>query len=81
CSTKSLEPSHVLRAIGLPHVKCHGSLRLTLGRSTTARDIDYLLKVLPGIIKKLRAMSPLRKGVDISEFEGKIEHTHEGHAH
>ncbi len=81
CSTKSLEPSHVLRAIGLPHVKCHGSLRLTLGRDTTAKDIDYVLKVLPVIIAKLRKMSPLRKGVDISEFEGKIAHTHEGHAH
>ncbi len=81
CSTKSLEPSHVLRAIGLPHVKCHGSLRLTLGRSTTNADIDYLLKVLPGIIARLRRMSPLREGIDISEFEGKIEHTHEGHIH
>ncbi|MBI2530115.1 MAG: cysteine desulfurase NifS [Candidatus Diapherotrites archaeon] len=81
CSTKSLEPSHVLRAIGLPHVKCHGSLRLTLGRDTTTKDIDYLLNVLPAIIARLREMSPLRKGIDISEFEGKIEHTHEGHAH
>jgi len=62
CSTKSLEPSHVLRAIGLPHVKCHGSLRLTLGRSTTAKDIDHVLKVLPPIVERLREISPLTRG-------------------
>ncbi len=61
CSTKSLEPSHVLRAIGLPHVKCHGSLRLTLGKETSAKDIDYVLKVLPPIVKRLREISPLGK--------------------
>ncbi len=59
CSTKSLEPSHVLRAIGLPHVKCHGSLRFTLGRATTEKDIDYVLETLPGIVKRLREISPL----------------------
>jgi len=76
CSSKSLEPSHVLRAIGLPHVKCHGSLRFTLGGGTKAKDIDYVLSVLPGIVGKLRKMSPLHKGVDISEFEGEIGETH-----
>jgi len=77
CSTKSLEPSHVLRAIGLPHVKCHGSLRFTLGRSTKEKDIDYVLDVLPPIVKRLRGISPLRKGIDISSFEENIEHRHE----
>ncbi len=71
CSTKSLEPSHVLRAIGLPHVKCHGSLRFTLGRSTTKKDIDFVLKELPVIVKKLRDISPLRKVLDIGRFEEK----------
>ncbi len=78
CSTRSLEPSHVLRAIGLPHVKCHGSLRFTLGRGTTAKDIEYVLEVLPRIVQKLREISPLRKGIDISGFEQEVEHTH-GH--
>lgn len=59
CSTSSLEPSHVLSAIGLPHELAHGSLRFTLGRSTTKDDIEYVLEVLPAIVEKLRAMSPL----------------------
>lgn len=59
CTSTSLEPSHVLLAIGLPHEIAHGSLRLTLGRWTKKEDIDYLLTHLPGIVEKLRAMSPL----------------------
>lgn len=59
CTSGSLEPSHVLLAIGLPHEIAHGSLRLTLGRDNTEEDVDYVLKVLPGIVDKLRAMSPL----------------------
>jgi cysteine desulfurase len=78
CSSKSLEPSHVLRAIGLPHVKCHGSLRFSLGRDTRQKDIDFVLQVLPGIVKRLRAMSPLHRGIDLSEFEGEIDERH-GH--
>lgn len=62
CSSSSLEPSHVLLAIGLSPELAHGSLRFTLGRGNTAEDIDYVLEVLPGIIAKLRAMSPLYKG-------------------
>ncbi|HJX33984.1 MAG TPA: cysteine desulfurase NifS [Desulfatiglandales bacterium] len=61
CSSSSLEPSHVLTAIGLPHELAHGSLRFTLGRSTTKNDIEYVLEVLPAIVEKLRAMSPLYK--------------------
>lgn len=61
CTSGSLEPSHVLLAIGLPHEFAHGSLRFTLGRLTTEQDIDFVLEVLPGIVKKLRAMSPLYK--------------------
>jgi cysteine desulfurase len=59
CTSTSLEPSHVLLAIGLSHEIAHGSLRLTLGRWTKEDDIDYLLEYLPGIVAKLRQMSPL----------------------
>ncbi|MDD4954157.1 MAG: cysteine desulfurase NifS [Candidatus Omnitrophica bacterium] len=62
CTSSSLEPSHVLLAIGLTHELAHGSLRISLGRWTKKEDIDYLLEVLPGIAKKLRAMSPLYEG-------------------
>ncbi len=61
CTSSSLEPSHVLLAIGLSPELAHGSLRFTLGRFTQAEDIDYVLDVLPPIVKKLRAMSPLYK--------------------
>jgi cysteine desulfurase len=61
CSSKNLRASHVLLACGLPQEKCHGSLRLSLGRWTTDKDIDYCLKVLPGTIKKLREISPFYK--------------------
>jgi cysteine desulfurase len=59
CTSSSLEPSRVLLAIGLPHEIAHGSLRFTLGRYTKEEDIDYVLKVLPPIVERLRAMSPL----------------------
>lgn len=59
CTSSSLEPSHVLLAIGLDHETAHGSLRITLGRWTKESDIDYLLETLPPVVKKLRAMSPL----------------------
>ncbi|MGE5280317.1 MAG: cysteine desulfurase NifS [Deltaproteobacteria bacterium] len=59
CTSGDLEASHVLLSIGRPHELCHGSLRLTLGRFTKDRDIDRFLEVFPGIVEKLRAMSPL----------------------
>ncbi|MBQ2190917.1 MAG: cysteine desulfurase NifS [Clostridia bacterium] len=59
CTSGSLDPSHVLLAMGLPHEIAHGSLRLTLGDDTTEEDVDYVLEVLPAIVKRLRAMSPL----------------------
>ncbi|MGD0352625.1 MAG: cysteine desulfurase NifS [Dehalococcoidia bacterium] len=61
CSSADLEPSHVLVAMGLPHLQAHSSLRFTLGKWTTEEDISKVLDVLPGIISKLRAMSPLMK--------------------
>ena len=61
CSSKSLDPSHVLLAIGVSPQDAHGSLRITLGRFTSEKDVEYFLKVLPNIIKRLRALSPLTK--------------------
>jgi cysteine desulfurase len=59
CSSASLEPSHVLLATGCSHEQAHGSLRFSLGSQTTVEDIDKVLEILPPIVKKLRAMSPL----------------------
>jgi len=61
CSTESLEPSHVLLAIGLKHEEAHGSLRLTLGKYTKKEEVNYVLKVLPGVVKKLRKISPFKR--------------------
>lgn len=59
CTSGSLDPSHVLLSIGLPHEVAHGSLRLSFSDETTEKDADYILEVLPPIIERLRAMSPL----------------------
>lgn len=59
CSTGSLDPSHVLLAIGLPHEIAHGSLRLTIGTFTTEEDVDYIIETLPKVVERLRAMSPV----------------------
>ena len=59
CTSGSLDPSHVLLAIGLPHEIAHGSLRLTLGADTTKEDMDYVAESIKGIVERLRSMSPL----------------------
>ena len=59
CTSGSLDPSHVLLAIGLPHEIAHGSLRMTLSEETTIEDADYVIDKLQGIVAKLRSMSPL----------------------
>ena len=59
CTSGSLDPSHVLMAIGLPHEIAHGSLRLTLGAATTKEDIDYVVDETKAIVERLRSMSPL----------------------
>jgi cysteine desulfurase len=59
CTSGSLDPSHVLLAIGLPHEIAHGSLRLTLSEDTTMEDIDFTVDQLKKIIERLRGMSPL----------------------
>jgi cysteine desulfurase len=62
CTTGEAEPSFVLTAMGIPPEIAHGSLRLTLGRENTDADVDYVMSVLPGIVEKLRMMSPLYAG-------------------
>lgn len=59
CTSGSLDPSHVLLALGLPHETAHGSLRLSINDETTDEDVDYILSVIPIVVEKLRAMSPL----------------------
>lgn len=59
CSSGSLDPSHVLMSLGLDHAMAHGSLRLSMGESTSEEDVDYVLEVLPEIVRKRREMSPL----------------------
>ena len=59
CTSGSLDPSHVLLAIGLPHEIAHGSLRLSIGEQNTEEEIDYVLEKVPQIIKRLRDMSPV----------------------
>ncbi|HPD01046.1 MAG TPA: cysteine desulfurase NifS [Acetivibrio sp.] len=63
CTSGSLDPSHVLLAIGLPHETAHGSLRITFGEENTHEDVDYLMEVLPMIVDRLREMSPLYEKV------------------
>ena len=62
CTSGSLDPSHVLLAMGLTHEVAHGSVRMTLSEETTEEDIDYVLEVLPKVAQRLRSMSPLYKG-------------------
>ena len=59
CTSGSLDPSHVLLAIGLPHETAHGSLRLSISEETTDEDIDYILETIPKVVDRLRSMSPL----------------------
>jgi cysteine desulfurase len=59
CTSKTLEPSHVLLAIGLAHEEAHGSLVFTMGKQNSEEDVDYVLEVLPDVVNRLRALSPL----------------------
>ncbi len=69
CTSGSLDPSHVLLAIGLKHEVAHGSLRLSLSENNTEEDVDYILEVLPPIVERLRAMSPLWEHIIENEKE------------
>lgn len=92
CTSGSLDPSHVLLAMGVPHERAHGSLRLTLGVANTDADVDKVLEALPPIVERLRQLSPLydsrnqaaselarrfRQRMDAGEFDGEHEHEHE----
>ena len=59
CSSGSLEPSHVLTSMGVSHEVAHGSVRFSLGRSNTEADIDKIIEIMPPVVARLRAMSPL----------------------
>ena len=59
CTSGSLDPSHVLLAIGLKHEVAHGSLRLSIEENVTDEDVDYILEVIPKIVERLRSMSPV----------------------
>ncbi|HBU28217.1 TPA: cysteine desulfurase NifS [Candidatus Uhrbacteria bacterium] len=67
CTSASLDPSHVILALGMPFEVAHGSMRFSLGRETTAEDITYILEVLPSLVERLRAISPVH--VDEKYFE------------
>ncbi len=62
CASGSLDPSHVLVAIGIPIEYAHGSIRISMGRNTTLEDIDYIIEIMPGIIKRIRNMSTVEVG-------------------
>jgi cysteine desulfurase len=64
CTSGSLDPSHVLLALGLPHEIAHGSLRLSLGGDNTAQDVAYILEKLPPIVQRLRDMSPMWERIE-----------------
>ncbi|MBI5794441.1 cysteine desulfurase [Candidatus Uhrbacteria bacterium] len=67
CTSASLDPSHVILSLGLPYEVAHGSIRFTLGRSTTMEDIEYVIATLPPLVEKLRTLSPVR--VDPKYFQ------------
>ena len=67
CASSSLDPSHVLLAIGLPHEVAHGSVRLSLSDLNTEEDVDYILEKLPQIVSTLRQMSPLWEQIQKGE--------------
>ena len=69
CSSQSLDPSHVLLAINIPHSKAHGAIRFTLSRETKEEEVDYVLKVMPNIVNELRGLSPIKNNEDLAEAE------------
>lgn len=71
CTSGSLEPSHVMRAMGVPYTAAHGAIRFSLSRETTDEDIDHVIAVMPGIITKLRNLSPFwsKDGEEAKNFQ------------
>ena len=70
CTSLTLEPSHVILAMGLPYEVAHGTLRFTLGRKTNKEDIEKIIEVLPGIVETLRKISPVNVNMDKLEIQG-----------
>ena len=70
CTSGSLDPSHVLLAIGLPHEIAHGSLRLTIGEETTEEEVEYLIEAVRDVVSYLRSMSPVWRDLE----NGKATH-------
>jgi cysteine desulfurase len=68
CASGSLQPSHVLRAMGVPFTSIHGSVRFSLSTYNTEKDVDYVLEVLPGIVDHLRDLSPFHSMADVEAF-------------
>jgi cysteine desulfurase len=66
CASRALDPSHVILALGLSYEAAHGSLRFTLGQTTTKKDIDYVIKTMPDVVRRLRAISPI--SLDMKQF-------------
>ncbi|MBN2422572.1 cysteine desulfurase NifS [Candidatus Woesearchaeota archaeon] len=78
CSSHSLEPSHVLLAIGLKHEIAHGTIRFTLSKYTTKQEIDYTISKVNEIVNKLREISPLKKGMKYTkEYKDEHHHSHD----
>jgi cysteine desulfurase len=69
CTSESLEPSYVLRAMGMSYEMAHGSIRFTFGRSNTKADVDYLMKYLPAIVAALREISPVNSGTKHAKYK------------
>ena len=69
CASGSLDPSHVLLSIGVPHEIAHGSIRLRVSEDTTEEEIDYVLECMPKIIEGLRAMSPMYEAFEDGNIE------------
>jgi cysteine desulfurase len=71
CTSGSLEPSHVLRAMNIPFTAAHGSIRFSLSRDNVPEDVDRVIEVMPGILEKLRELSPFWSNADKSGKEFK----------
>ena len=71
CTSTTLDPSHVIRALGCPYEAAHGSMRFSLGKDTTLADLKYLMKKLPIIVDKLRKTSPVN--IDMADIDKSIK--------
>ena len=69
CASGSLDPSHVIRAMGVPFTAVHGSVRFSLSRYNTMNEVDYVLDKLPPVIRNLRELSPFGPGQDVTTFK------------